>query len=306
MRHRRIGVVGAGTVGAGVAQSLAQTGHTAVVVDLAPDILDQARTRIEDGIRFAALFDRAIRGSSHSAILSRIEFTTDLGRLADADLVVENATESRTVKEAVYPELDRVCRPACVLAANTSAIPIHRLAATTRRPDRVIGVHFMNPVFKIATVEVVRGRQTSDETVGAVEEFLAGMGKRAVVVNDAAGFVANRVLMLAINEAILVVQDGVAGPEAVDEIFVRCLGHKTGPLATADLIGLDTVLLTLDVLHQEYADDKFRPCPLLRQMVDAGRRGRKSGRGFFEYGGDRPADGRGRQDQGLHHPRGGA
>jgi 3-hydroxybutyryl-CoA dehydrogenase len=283
MRYRKIGVIGAGVIGMGVAQSLAQTRHLVVLVDISEGILDRARRDIGNDLKFAALFDAKVREASHSEILSHIEFTTDYDRLNEVDMVVENSTESWSVKKSIYPRLDRICPPDCIVAANTSAISITRLAATTQRADRVIGMHFMNPVPQKKVVEVVKGWHTSEETVRAARSFLDQLGKRAIVVNDMPGFVSNRVLMLEINEAIFIVQDNVATPSDVDEIFVKCLAHKMGPLATADLIGLDTVLLTLEVLYQSYVDCKYRPCPLLRQMVDAGLRGRKSGKGFFDY-----------------------
>ncbi|WP_433364820.1 3-hydroxyacyl-CoA dehydrogenase family protein [Streptosporangium sp. CA-115845] len=287
MEYPNIGVIGAGTIGTEVAQSLAQAGHLVVLVDIETEILDRARCDIGKNLKYASLFDAKVRETSHADILSRIDFTTDYRRMAEVGLVVDNSTESWPIKEAVFRQLDRTCPPDCILAANTSAISITRLAGTTQRPDRVIGVHFMNPVFRKAVVEVVKGWHTSDATVEAVRCFLGGLGKRAIVANDMPGFVSNRVLMLAINEAIFVVQDRVATPADVDEIFVKCLAHEMGPLATADLIGLDTVLLTLDVLYESYRDGKFRACPLLRQMVDAGLHGRKSGKGFFDYSGQR-------------------
>lgn len=283
MKYRRVGVVGAGVIGVGVAQTLAQTGHSVVLVDISGDILDKARGCIGTNLRFAALFDASLRGESHSEMLSRIIFTTDYDQLANVDLVVENSTERWSVKEPIYRRLDQICRSDCILAANTSAISISQLAGVTQRADRVIGMHFMNPVPHKAVVEVVRGVHTSDETVQAATCFLDELSKRAVVVSDMPGFVANRVLMLAINEAIFVVHDNVATPSEVDDIFVNCLAHRMGPLATADLIGLDTVLLTLEVLDQSYGGSKYRPCPLLTQMVDAGLRGRKTGKGFFDY-----------------------
>jgi 3-hydroxybutyryl-CoA dehydrogenase len=285
MKFQRIGVIGAGVIGVGVAQSLAQTGHLVVLVDISEDILGQARRDINKDLKFAALFDAKVREANHSEIFSRIEFTMHYDLLNDVDLVIENSTESWSVKESIYPRLDRICRPDCILAANTSAISITRLAATTQRPDRVIGMHFMNPVPQKTVVEVVKGWHSSEETVQAARDFVHQMGKRAIVVNDMPGFVSNRVLMLALNEAIFIVQDNVASPSDVDEIFVKCFSHKMGPLATADLIGLDTVLLTLEVLYQSYSDSKYRPCPLLRKMVEAGLRGRKTGKGFFDYSG---------------------
>lgn len=283
MRYRSVGVVGAGVIGCGVAQNLAQTGHGVVLVDVSGEALQRARTEIAKGLRFAQMFDSALRRTDASAVLERIELTTDDGRLAGVDVVVENVTESWDVKQAVYPRLDRVCHTECVLAANTSTISITRLGRITNRPDRVIGVHFMNPVPQKPVVEVIRGHDTSPATVEAAREFLQQMGKSAIVVNDMPGFVSNRVLMLAINEAIAVVQDGVAAPRDVDDIFVKCFAHKMGPLATADLIGLDTVLRSLEMLCESYHEVRFRPCPLLREMVARGRLGRKAGGGFFEY-----------------------
>lgn len=282
-QYKNIGVVGAGVMGTGVAQNLAQTGHQVVLLDTAREILERARTEIAKHLKLAALFDSVLRDADHAAILERIELTTDYDRLHDVDYVVENSTESWPVKQAVYPQLDRICREDCILAANTSAISITRLAGITQRPDRVIGLHFMNPVPQKPFVEVIRSRCTSEATILATMDFLGQMGKRAIVVNDMPGFVSNRVLMLMINEAIFVVQDDVASPAVVDEIFVKCVGHKMGPLATADLIGLDTVLRSLEVLYDSYQDAKYLPCPLLKQMVDAGLNGRKSGRGFFNY-----------------------
>lgn len=283
MKYGSVGVVGAGVMGVGVAQNLAQTGHRVVLIDISDELLQHARGEIANRLRFAAMFDPALRGADHTAILERVSPTTDREQLRDADFVIENTTESWPIKQALYPELDRICRPDCVIAANTSAISITRLASATRRPDRVIGIHFMNPVPQKPVVEVIRGWHSSDATLQAARDLLQQMGKKAIVVKDMPGFVSNRVLMLTINEAIFVVQDDVASPADVDEIFVRCFAHKMGPLATADLIGLDTVLRSLEVLYESYNDSKYRPCPLLKQMVDAGLYGHKSGRGFFDY-----------------------
>jgi 3-hydroxybutyryl-CoA dehydrogenase len=287
VKYVSVGVIGAGVMGSGLAQTLAQTRHRVVLVDLTEEILERARAEISKNLRFATLFDFVLREAGRAAIIDRIELTTDYGRLLDVDFVIENTTESWAVKQSIYPQLDRICRADCILAANTSAISITRLAATTERPDRVIGIHFMNPVPQKQVVEVIRGQYTGESTVRATTDFLREMGKRAILVKDTPGFVTNRVLMLAINEAIRIVQEDVATPADVDEIFVKCLAHKMGPLATADLIGLDTVLLSLEVLDESYNDGRFRPCPLLKQMVDAGRHGRKSGRGFFDYTGQK-------------------
>jgi len=269
---RNVAVVGAGTIGVGVAQSLAQSGHRVILLDLTHEILSKAMTTIRDNLKLAAFFDARLRGMDPAEVLDRIQPTQDYACLADVDLVVENITESWEAKAELYPHMDRICRPACVFAVNTSAISIGRLAATTQRPDRVVGIHFMNPLCSAQTIE-------------AATALLRQMGKRGIVVNDSPGFVANRVLMLTLNETISVVQDGVADASAVDDIFVNCFGHTMGPLATADLIGLDTILLTLEVLQASYADAKFQPCELLKQMVKEGRLGRKTGSGFYRYAG---------------------
>jgi 3-hydroxybutyryl-CoA dehydrogenase len=204
-------------------------------------------------------------------------------RLGDADFVIENATEKVEIKRGIYENLDRVCKAACVFAANTSAISITRIASMTNRAPQVIGMHFMNPVPMKPVVEVIRAEHTSDETVQMAGALLAAMGKEAVIINDYPGFVSNRVLMLTINEAIFLVQDQVAAPEDIDKIFKTCFGHKMGPLETADLIGLDTILYSIEVLYESYNDSKYRPSPLLRKMVDAGKHGMKSGQGFYTY-----------------------
>jgi 3-hydroxybutyryl-CoA dehydrogenase len=283
MKHQKVGVVGAGVIGVGVAQNLAQTEHEVVLIDVSEDLLRRAGKAIRKNLAFAALFDSRVRELSQSDVLGCIEFTTNYERLSDVDFVVENTTESWSVKKSIYPRMDQICRQDCILAANTSAITITRLASLTQRADRVIGMHFMNPVPQKTVVEVIKGWHTSEETLQAARVFLQRLGKRAIVVRDMPGFVSNRVLMLTINEAIFVVQDGVAPPSDVDEIFVKCFCHDMGPLATADLIGLDTILHTLDVLYQSFSDSKYRACPLLRQMVAAGVWGRKSGKGFFDY-----------------------
>jgi 3-hydroxybutyryl-CoA dehydrogenase len=213
--------------------------------------------------------------------------TTALGvpAVAKASLVIENVTENWEIKQAVHRELDLVCAPDTVVIANTSAIPITRLASVSSRPQQVVGVHFMNPVPAKPVVELIPGVHTSPETLARTRELLGGMGKKAIEVKDAAGFVSNRVLMLTVNEAAYLVHEGVATAEGVDEVFRGCFGHPMGPLETADLIGVDTILYSVEVLHEHYADSKYRPCPLLKQMTDAGLHGRKSGRGFYDYRG---------------------
>jgi 3-hydroxybutyryl-CoA dehydrogenase len=282
LRYQTVGVVGAGVMGVGVAQSLAQTGHRVVVVDIADAVLDRARKELRAGIRASLFFDRK-SGIDAKAITERIAFTTDDNQLREVDFVVENATEKWEIKQEIYARLDALCRPDVVFAANTSAIPITRIGSATRRPAQVIGMHFMNPVPLKPMVEVIRGYHTSPETIAAAQGFLAEMNKTCVLVEDSPGFVSNRVLMLTINEAIFLVHERVASAADVDRIFKGCFEHKMGPLETADLIGLDTILYSIEVLHDAFNDDKYRPCPLLKKMVDAGLHGRKSGRGFYDY-----------------------
>jgi 3-hydroxybutyryl-CoA dehydrogenase len=279
-----IGVVGAGVMGVGVAQNLAQTGHRVVLLDLNDRVLAHARGEIERALRFHSFFTKQKAGPPAAEVMERITFTTDYAPFADADFVVENATEKVAIKEGIYPVLDEVCPPHACFAANTSCISITRIGGWTKRPDRVLGMHFMNPVPLKPVVETIRGFYTSQRTIDTALRFLRQMGKEGIVVNDLPGFVSNRVLMLTINEAIWEVMDGVASAEDIDRIFVTCFGHKMGPIATGDLIGLDTILYSLEVLYDSYNDPKFRPCPLLRKMVDAGLHGRKTGRGFFDYG----------------------
>jgi len=293
-----IGVIGAGVMGVGVAQDVAQHGRQVILVDVDDATLARARQEIRGNLRMQGLFRKpqaaagppapqhsaaAASGESSAQVLARITFTTDYERLAAVDFVVENVVEKWPVKERVYKLLDTHCPPGCVFGANTSAISITRIGSATGRPDRVVGMHFMNPVPQKSMVEVIRGFHTSEATLARAMELLALLGKEGIVVNDMPGFVTNRVLMLTINEAIFVVQDQVAPHQDVDRIFKTCFGHKMGPLETGDLIGLDTILYSLEVLYESYSDDKYRPCPLLRKMVDAGLHGRKSGRGFYTY-----------------------
>jgi 3-hydroxybutyryl-CoA dehydrogenase len=281
-RLETIGVIGAGVMGIGLAHALAQSGLRTLLIDVSDSILESALGQIRNNVRFQRLFHKS-QGSGPEEILGRIKVSADYEVLRDADFVVENVTEKFDVKTEVYRRLDTICPSQCVFAANTSAIPITRIGALTGRPTRVLGMHFMNPVPLKSAVEVIRGYHTSDATIATATRLLGLMGKKAILVNDSPGFVSNRVLMLTINEAIFLVQEKVASAEVVDDIFKNCFEHKMGPLETADLIGLDTILFSIEVLYDEFKDSKFRPCPLLRQMVDAGLHGRKSGRGFYSY-----------------------
>jgi len=278
----KVAVLGAGTMGNGIAQVFAQHGHPVVLRDLDPAILERARGQIDRSL--AKLAEKGKIGSGErEAALARIEATTDVAALANADLVVEAVVENLGVKTAVLQEADRLTRPAAILASNTSSISITKLGAATRRPDKVIGMHFMNPVPLMALVEVIRGQATSDETTRTVMELARSLGKTPVEVSDYPGFVANRVLMPMINEAIFAVYEGVAKPEAIDDVMKLGMNHPMGPLTLADFIGLDVCLAILQLLQEGLGDPKYRPCPLLKRMVDAGWLGRKTGQGFYKY-----------------------
>jgi 3-hydroxybutyryl-CoA dehydrogenase len=277
-----VGIVGAGVMGRGLSQDLAQAGHTVTLVDINPCALQLARDEVEQNLRLYQLLGRELPTDART-IMNRIRFGTDLAQLGSAEFVVENITEKWEAKQPVYRRLDETCGSSVVFAANTSAISITQIGAATGRPDRVIGTHFMNPVPLTSAVEVIRGYHTSDATLESAIGLVNTLGKEAIVVHDVPGFVSNRVLMLSINEAICLVQENVASVEDIDRIFRSCFGHKMGMLETADLIGLDTILDTLEVLRKAYGGAKYSACPLLRKMVDAGLLGKKSGRGFYSY-----------------------
>jgi 3-hydroxybutyryl-CoA dehydrogenase len=280
----RIGVVGAGTMGTGVAQLFAEAGHEVVLVDVGDDELERARDAVTRSVWMTPLTRPSAPDLPVAEVMGRISFTTDAGRLRHAGFVIENVTEDWEIKRRLYGELDRICPPHVPFGVNTSAIPITRIAAVTGRAPRVVGTHFMNPAPVKPTVEVIRGYHTSDETIERTGALLAGAGRKFIVVADSPGFVTNRVLMLMVNEAIFLLHERVAASVAdVDRLFKECFGHAMGPLETADLIGLDTVLLSLEVLYDNLNDPKYRPCPLLRTMVHAGLHGRKTGQGFHAY-----------------------
>lgn len=283
MDIRLIGVAGAGVIGVGVAHQLAAAGLEVLLLDRSDDILAGARRNLEQSVRLQALFRRGQPALDARSILARIRCGTAATLFRDADFVIENITERWPAKEALYRELDAICAPHVIFAANSSVFPVARIAAATRRPTRVIGLHFMNPVPLMTLVEVIRGEQTAPETLDASMALMTRLGKECVVINDSPGYVSNRILMLMVNEAAALVREGVASAEDVDRIFTAGAGHKMGPLATADLIGLDTVVDSLDAMHDLVGDPKYQACPLLREFVSRGFRGCKSGRGFFIY-----------------------
>lgn len=279
---RKIGVIGAGQMGAGIAQVAAHAGYQVLLRDLETSFLERGLSSIQRSI--GKLLEKGkLDQSAHDAALERIKTTTHLADLKDCDLIVEAIVEDEPTKLELFRELDQIVKPAAILASNTSSIPITRLASATRRPERFIGMHFMNPVPLMELVEVIRGYLTDNATTEAVLDVARRMGKTPVEVNDYPGFVSNRVLLPMLNEAIQCVMEGVATPEAIDQVMKLGMNHPMGPLTLADFIGLDTCLSIMEVLHRGLGDDKYRPSPLLRKMVQAGLLGRKSGRGFYRY-----------------------
>jgi 3-hydroxybutyryl-CoA dehydrogenase len=282
MRPRIVGVVGAGIMGCGVSQILAECGQSVILVDISEQILNAALRNVERSIQLRSLLTSE-RDKSISDVLRRIVPATDYRSLANVDVIIENVPERWEIKKQTYMNLDQICPPHCYFCANTSAIPITKIASVTGRVANVIGMHFMNPAPMKQMVELVRGHHTSQDTLNSASELLTDIGQEWIVVADSPGFVTNRVLMVMLNEAIYLLQENAASAEDIDSIFKRCFSHKMGPLETADLIGLDTVLLSIEVLYDSFQDSKYRACPLLRTMVDAGMHGRKSGQGFYSY-----------------------
>ncbi|UII31877.1 3-hydroxyacyl-CoA dehydrogenase NAD-binding domain-containing protein [Fulvivirga ulvae] len=281
---KTIGVIGAGNIGLGVVCDLLFHGFNVVLVDNSDVALKKATQEISQTLRFAPIIDKRLKAiSDESEIASRLNVTSELQDVKDCDFIIENITEKRELKKALYQRLDTICRDEICFAANTSCISITEIGGYTNRADQVIGIHFMNPSYLKLTVEVIRGDYTSEHTIGVTRALLEAMNKDLVLVNDLPGFVSNRISHLFMNEAAFVVQDQLAKPADVDKIFKECFGHKMGPLETADLIGLDTVMYSLEVLYESFQDPKYRCCPLLKKMVAGGKLGKKVKKGFYEY-----------------------
>lgn len=284
MTLQNIGVIGAGTMGNGIAQTCALCGFDVVMQDIAQGPLDNGMKTIQKSLDRLVAKEK-ISTADYEAALARLKTTTDINSMADRDLVIEAASENIEIKLGVFNQLNEICPDSTILATNTSSLSLTRIAAASGRADRVIGMHFFNPVPLMALVEVIRALQTSDQTYNAIEALANSLGKTAVSVKDSPGFVVNRMLVPMINEAVFILYEGLAQAEDIDAAMKLGAAHPMGPLALADMIGLDVCLWVMNVLHEEFGDSKFRPCPLLKQMVDAGYLGRKTGRGFYQYGG---------------------
>tara|TARA_B100000678_G_scaffold88926_1_gene73916 strand:+ start:665 stop:1507 length:843 start_codon:yes stop_codon:yes gene_type:complete len=279
---KKIGVIGAGTMGTGIAHVSALSGFDVTLVDIEQNLLEHSLTSIKKGLKRQVDKGKISQEEMNTA-LGRIQTITEMKTLSSEDIVIEAATENKEVKISIFSELDTFCPEKTILASNTSSISISLIASATNRPEKVIGMHFMNPVPIMKLVEIIRGKLTSDETTEKVKNLVEVLNKIPVECNDSSGFVSNRILMPMINEAVCCLADGVATAEAIDKIMTLGMAHPMGPLTLADLIGLDICLAIMEVLHRDMGDDKYRPCPLLEEMVSAGNLGRKTGQGFYSY-----------------------
>ena len=283
MQISNIGIVGAGTMGSGISQIAALTGYDIVMQDVSDEATSRGLGTIDKSLQ--RLVDREkITADAKDAAIRKIRTTTNLSDLADCDLVIEAATENMDLKLDLFEEIDKVSRPETIIASNTSSLSLTKLASVSNRPDKVIGMHFFNPVPMMALVEIIRALQTSDDTFTRVDELTRELGKTPVSVKDSPGFVVNRMLVPMINEAVFILYEGIASADEIDAAMKLGAGHPMGPLALADMIGIDVCLYVMNILLEEFGDSKFGPSPLLKQMVDAGYLGRKSGKGFFDYG----------------------
>ena len=283
MQISNIGIVGAGTMGSGISQVAALTGYDIVMQDVSDEATSRGLGTIDKSLQ--RLVDREkITADAKDAAIRKIRTTTNLSDLADCDLVIEAATENMALKLDLFEEIDKVSGPETIIASNTSSLSLTKLASVSNRPDKVIGMHFFNPVPMMALVEIIRALQTSDDTFTRVDELTRELGKTPVSVKDSPGFVVNRMLVPMINEAVFILYEGIASADEIDAAMKLGAGHPMGPLALADMIGIDVCLYVMNILLEEFGDSKFRPSPLLKQMVDAGYLGRKSGKGFFDYG----------------------
>lgn len=283
MKQKRLTILGAGTMGTGIAQLFAQYGFEVTLIDILQSQLDKAKGTITKQLHYLELTNNLPPDRTISAILSCITFTTKLDDLKQAEFIIENIPENWGLKEALYQTLNKKCSPTCIFGVNTSSISITKIAALVEHPQRVIGVHFMNPAPIMPMVEVIKGYHTDESTIAKTKSLLEQVHKKMILVKDSVGFVSNRAMMLFINEAIFMIHENIVSIEDIDVLFKQCFGHKMGPLQTADLIGLDTVLYSLENLYAELNDPKYRPCWLLKNMVDAGILGIKTKKGFYQY-----------------------